>query len=57
MLNVFKEPSRICCDNVTSVLETIRMLYYIYGFGWGELPLHFWNELTWSWYVIFSMYS
>lgn len=42
---------------VTSVPKNIHMLYYIYRFGWGILPLHFWNELTWSWYVIFSRYS
>lgn len=57
MLNLFKEPFRSCWDNVTSVPKNIHMLYYIYWFGWGVLPLHFWNELTWSWYVIFSRYS
>lgn len=55
MLNLFKEPFRSCWDNVTSVPKNIHVLYYIYRFGWGVLPLHFWNEL--SWYVIFSRYS
>lgn len=57
MLNLFKEPFRSCWDNVTSVPKNIHVLYYIYRFGSGVPPLHFWNELTWSWYVIFSRYS